>query len=160
MILGLMESRETLLRHLKGLRDDQWDWRPYPQCFSIRQTLRHLVLDDRAALDSLKTGKAPNYDAYRTFEGDMEKLYAELRESHENLITHLRSLYADAPPDTNICIWGVWRKLPQGIAYLSSEDFYHMGQIAFIRMASDPTWNYYKEIYGVSYPDESPNPYP
>ena len=50
--------------------------------------------------------------------------------------------------------------LPQGIAYFSSEDFYHMGQVSFIRQASDPTWNYYEAIYGITYPAESPNPYP
>ena len=160
MVLGLEELRRMLLRHLDGLNDDQWDWRPYPQCFSIRQTLRHLILDDRAALDSLQTGKEPDYDAYRTFEGDLARIFEELRESQENLIAYLRRRYADAPPETDICIWGVWRKLPQGIAYLSSEDFYHTGQIAFIRQASDPTWNYYQAIYGVTYPDVSPNPYP
>ena len=30
---------------------------------------------------------------------------------------------------------------------ISSEDYYHAGQITFIRMATDPQWDYYRSIY-------------
>lgn len=47
LIEGVRESRRFFLKHLKGLRDDQWEWKPYPECKSIRETLAHLVSDDR-----------------------------------------------------------------------------------------------------------------
>lgn len=36
LVQGVRESRRYFLKHLNGLRDDQWDWKPYPQCKSIR----------------------------------------------------------------------------------------------------------------------------
>ena len=33
-------------------------------------------------------------------------------------------------------------------AYVSADDFYHAGQVAFIRMATDPAWCYSTEIFG------------
>ena len=160
MLAGLAGSRQMLLKHLDGLKNDQWDFRPYTQCFTIRQTLRHLILDDRSALDSLQSRTEPRYDNLRSFTKDVDALLAELDESHRNLVDYLRTNYADASLDTEVCIWGNRYKLPQGIAYLSSEDFYHMGQIAFLRQASDPDWDYYFAIYGIRYPAASPNPYP
>ncbi len=40
-------SRNHFLKHLAGLKEDQWDWKPYDECMSIRQILAHLVSDDR-----------------------------------------------------------------------------------------------------------------
>lgn len=160
MLSGLIASRQMFFKHLEGLREDQWDWKPYAECFSIRQTLRHLILDDRAAVNSLETGKEPDYEALRAYDHDIAVLRVLLDESHQNLLSCLRRHYTDAPHDTEICVWGSWYKLPSGIAYFSSEDFYHMGQVAFIRMASDPTWDYYGAIYNKFYGTGNPNPYP
>lgn len=150
IINGLTTSRQMFLKHIANLRDDQWDWQPYPQCMSIRQTLQHLITDDRAALQSLQTGHEPTYKSLRPAEQEIDRLLELMEESHQQLISYLREHYANAPLDTEICVWGWKMKLPQGIAYFSSEDFYHMGQVAFIRQASDPEWDYYEAIYGVS----------
>jgi hypothetical protein len=40
------------------------------------------------------------------------------------------------------------RSLRVAVAYLTAEDFYHAGQLAFIRMATDPGWDYFGSIYG------------
>jgi uncharacterized damage-inducible protein DinB len=146
---GVRASRAHFLKHLDGLQDEQWDWKPYPECKSVRETVAHLVTDDRAALFSLETGKEPDYEALAVEPGrDSARLRALLDESHARLCEAIRTRCATAPLDADVCIYGSPMKLARGIAYLSSEDFYHAGQIAFIRMATDPAWDYYATIYG------------
>ncbi len=31
IIDGIRESRRYFLKHIKGVREDQWDWKPYPE---------------------------------------------------------------------------------------------------------------------------------
>ena len=150
---GLRGSRTFFLRHLDELRDEQWDWKPYPECKSIRETLAHMIGNDAAALQSLQTGKAPDYDAILTgaaqdASDDYRRLRARLEESFNRLCDFIQSTYAGAPLDTEVCIYGSMMKLGRGVAYLSSEDYYHAGQVGFIRIATDPTWDYYGFIYG------------
>ncbi len=148
LIGGLDRSRNHFYKHLKGLRDDQWDFKPFPECKSIRETLQHLVADDRAALESIRTGEEPNYEALACTESDLAKLRAILKESHEVLLNEIKTRYANASLDADICVWGHHEKLGAGVPYFSGEDWYHAGQVAFARMASDPDWNYYETIYG------------
>ncbi|MBI3660821.1 DinB family protein [Candidatus Acetothermia bacterium] len=144
----LRHTRKHFLKHLNGLKDEQWDWKPYPECKSIRETLAHLIADDRAALQSLQTGKEPTYETLQESERDLTKLRALLDKSHHELCEFLLRKYANAPLDAEVCVWGTKRKMARGIPYFLSEDFYHAGQVAFIRMATDPKWDYYSAIYG------------
>lgn len=152
LIEGVQNSRQFFFKHIEGLRDDQWDWKPYPECKSIRETLPHLVTDDRAAIESIETGEMPDYDAIATIAmrdapDDLEKQFAILTDSHAQLIALLQAKYGDQPLDADICIWGHHGKVVRLVPYLSSEDYYHAGQVGFIRMATDPEWNYYESIY-------------
>ena len=147
-LIGLLQrSRDHFYKHLNGLNEDQWDFKPYSECMSIRETLQHLVVDDRTALESIKTGEEPDYEAHACDETDIARLRQILKESHQALLNEIKSRYANSPLDADVCIWGRHDKLI-GIPYFSSEDFYHTGQVSFIRMASDPSWNYYETIYG------------
>ncbi len=148
LVDGLRHSRRHFLKHADGLTPEQWDWKPYPECKSAREALAHLVTDDRAALQSLQTGEEPDYEAHAVTECDIDALRVLLAQSHDALCAYLETHYAAAPLDTAICIWGAHQPAGSGIPYLSSEDFYHAGQIAFIRQATDPAWNYYSAIYG------------
>ena len=47
LIAGLRDSRRNLLKHLEGMTDEQWRWKPYPECKSVRETLTHLLMGDR-----------------------------------------------------------------------------------------------------------------
>ncbi|HZO92040.1 MAG TPA: DinB family protein [Chthonomonadaceae bacterium] len=145
---GVRASRQFFLKHLNGLREDQWDWRPGPECKTIRETLAHLITDDRAALQSLQTGEEPDYDALQESERDIARLRVLLEESFTALCAYIQGRYAGAPLDTEVCSYGGKQKLGRGVAYLSSEDFYHAGQVAMIRIATDPAWDYYASIYG------------
>src|SRR5688572_9616985 len=96
LLNGVRRSRRHFFKHLNGLGDDQWDWKPYPECKSIRETLAHLLVDDRAALQSLQTGEEPDYDALSAGEPEQDtaKLRALLDESFETLLTEIKKRYA------------------------------------------------------------------
>lgn len=145
---GVRASRKRFWKHVNGLTPEQWDWKPFPECKSARETLAHLIWVDRIALVSLETGGEPDYAALEEAERDFERLRAMLLETHARLLDFLTARYGDQPLDTEVCLFGDTMKLGRAAAYLSGEDFYHSGQVAYIRMATDPSWNYYDEIYG------------
>ena len=150
LLNSVRSSRRYFFKHLSGVRDDQWDWKPYPECKSLRETLVHLQVDDLAALEALQTGEEPDYEAItaRQTETDPAKLRSLLDASFETLLTEINKRYADAPLDAEICIFGGKYPLALGVPHLSAEDFYHAGQVAFIRIATDPAWDYYAAVYG------------
>ena len=152
LLESLRASRSHFHKHLAGLRDDQWDWKPYPECKSIRETLIHLVVDDRAAMDAIEKNGEPDYEALVATAtadagSDIRHLKSLTDESFSRLLGILTAKYADAPLDTEVNVFGSLKKLGVAIPFYSSEDYYHTGQVAFIRMASDPAWNYYAAIY-------------
>ncbi len=154
LIEDLQHSRQFFFKHIDGLREDQWDWKPYPECKSIRDTLAHLVVDDRTAIESIETNAMPDFEAAYTTAGrdandTVAKLLVLLSETHAQLIALLRAKYTDKPLDAEISIWGTNGKVVRMVPHLSSEDYYHAGQVGFIRMASDPEWNYYKAVYNM-----------
>ncbi len=147
MLEAPRDSRKSFWKHLDGLREDQWDWKPYPECKSITETLAHLIVDDRASLQSLQTGGEPDYEGLNVAETDRAVLMDMLKASHEELLAYIAERYAGADLDTPVSVWGTMMPLARGLAQLTSEDAYHSGQVAFIRMASDPGWDYYGSIY-------------
>lgn len=150
IVEGIRESRRFFLRHIEDVREDQWDWKPYPECKSIRETLAHLVTDDRASIAMLRDGSITDWDAVEVHETDVPKLLDLLNQSHGEYCAFVRDRYADTPLDTEIDFFTGKTKLGLAIAGISSEDHYHAGQIAFIRMATDPEWDYYQAIYDSS----------
>ena len=147
-VQALQDSRTHFFKHIAGMTDDQCDWKPYPECKNVRETLAHIVVDDTMALQSLQTGEEPDYDAAQVAERDLPTLRTMLDQSHQALCAYLLAHYADASPDTEICVWGSKKPLALGLPIFSSEDYYHAGQVAFIRQATDPAWDYYTAIYG------------
>src|SRR5271170_4825454 len=96
LIDSVQASRRHFLKHLDGIREDQLDWKPYPECKDIRETLVHLLCDDRVALKCLQTGEHPDWEKdYAELERDYECLRAMLAESHVKLVDFLKSRYAD-----------------------------------------------------------------
>lgn len=148
LLAGLRDSRRHFLKHVAGLTPEQWSWKPYPECKSVVETLAHLVIDDRAALQALESGHEPDYTSIEVEERDPERLLALLSDSHAQLCAGLSERFAGSAPDAEMCVWGLTMSLGRGVPFLSSEDWYHSGQVAFIRMATDPEWDYYAHIYG------------
>lgn len=150
LIEGIRESRRFFIKHIEGLRDDQWDWKPHPECKSIRETLAHLVTDDRASIAMLRDGMVNDFSPFEVYETDVDKLLDLLNQSHEEYCAFVRDQFADTPLDTEINFFLGKTKLALAISGISGEDHYHAGQVAFIRMATDPEWDYYKAVYDFS----------
>lgn len=148
LLANIHQARQLFRKHLEGLNDDQWDWQPYPQCKSIKEIVAHLIADDRAQIHILETGGMPDFTDLEEREQDPDKLLALLEKSHDELISYIKVRFADAHLDEDIPFFNHSMKLGRVLANIPSEDGYHTGQVAFIRMASDPSWDYYKSIYG------------
>ena len=148
VIESIHASRKYFLNHIKGLRQDQWDWKPFPECKSIGETLAHLIADDRAAIHILETGQFPDFGSILEHAPDPIKLQALLTQSHENLVAFLLNKFSDTSLDTPVNYFEGVISLSQAILGISSEDYYHAGQVAFIRLATDPQWDYYQQVYG------------
>lgn len=156
LIHSVRKSRAFLFKHLKGLTAEQWVWKPYQESKSIAETLKHLVVDDRFALYALEAKEATSMEMYEVIGMQVEEeapdsipaLIEMVECSFESLMKTLLQRYGDCPLDTEIYIYGEKQPLATGIPYLSSEDYYHAGQIGYIRLATDPSWDYYGSIYG------------
>ena len=148
-VVSIEKSRGYFLRHLQGLHIEQIDWKPYRECKNIIETLQHLIVDDRMALESMKSMAEPDYSACIVSENDYDQLLELLAESHRELTSYLRQRVRDQPLEAPACAWGAIMPTPLAISYLASEDFFHAGQVSYIRMATDPNWDYYGAIYGV-----------
>jgi hypothetical protein len=150
----LSASRAFFHRHLLDLPESVWTFKPFPECKNLFETLVHLRVDDLAALDALRSGHhspedyAKHDGLYAEMERGPEFLLARLAESRAELENELRDTYRGADPTTPICVWGTTMPLVTGIPYFCSEDYYHAGQAAYIRMAAQPDWNYYACVYG------------
>ncbi len=145
---ALDHARRHLLKHLAGVTPEQIDWKPFPECKSIRETLSHLVVDDLAAAESLETGREPDYASFEAPQGTFEELLGRLEETHGRVLEAVAQTLRKSGARWSICAFGEWRHPCEAVTILASEHYYHAGQIAFIRMATDPGWDYYSAVYG------------
>ncbi|MBS1709218.1 MAG: DinB family protein [Armatimonadetes bacterium] len=150
LLEGVRRSRAHFLKHLEGLTDEQYDWKPYAECKAVRETLTHLLWVDRAALDTMETGQMPTSMGIEVEDSSLPTMVGLLEESHRALVDYIAVTYQDAPLDAPNTLWGDDQKLINAVPYLASEDYYHAGQVAYVRLATDPAWDYYAQIYGVA----------
>jgi uncharacterized damage-inducible protein DinB len=147
-IEGVRSSRRHFLKHLNGLTPEQIVWKPYPECKNVLESLQHLIVDDMMALESMQTGEEPNYEAAKVEETEYEAVLDRLAATHTELTSYLEQRFGGGPLEAPATAWGAKLPAARAIAHLSSEDYYHAGQVAFIRMATEPGWDYYDKIYG------------
>ncbi|HSV72878.1 MAG TPA: DinB family protein [Chthonomonadales bacterium] len=134
-------SRRRLSSHLVDLGPEQQDCRPCAACMSIGESLAHLVSDDRAALEAMTTGPEPDYAAFDEPERDTDALRANLETSHDQLGDAIERDLAASPMEVEISAHASPVKLDAVAVIRCSEDYYLAGQVAFIRLATDPAWN-------------------
>src|SRR5258708_31955084 len=102
LVKSVRSSRAHFLKHIDGLTDQQWDWKPYAECKSARETLGHLITDDLAALQSLETRKEPDYDTISKQEmnpemlADLRAVHSRLADSHECLCGYIIEHWGNA----------------------------------------------------------------
>jgi hypothetical protein len=135
------------LVHLNGLLASQWDWKPSPACRSIREMLFHLceTYEDKAALEKELAQPIP----------DVSRVQALFEAAAKQDYERLRVKYANTPIDHEFVITGgdffLGRervKVGTLLARRAWEECYHTGQIVYIRLASDPTWDQEAAVYG------------
>jgi len=150
------ECRDNFVKLLDGLTEEQWTWKPYAECKSIRETLIHMIGNDRLVKEALHDPSQQidwtgYYSAVATELADTANadLIPLLRASHSEALHALSTVTEGLPLDAPLAIFGQHpRKLGVIAASLPAEDTYHSGQVAFIRMATDPEWDFYAAIYG------------
>lgn len=148
IVFGLIYSYGNAMKHIAGCSDEQWNWKPYPECKSIGETVEHLIVDCRASVYCLRTGAMPDFEKLGVTETDRVKLHELLDQAHQQLLQYIEANYTDTPMDTMVTMWGMQMPLGAAIGSMTSEYTYHAGQVAFIRMATDPNWDYYAAVYG------------
>lgn len=149
LITSIREQRAFFLKHLEDARDEQWDWKPAAGCKSIRETLVHLIGNDRASIQTIESGQPPDFETiYAEPERDVNRLRALLAETLDQLCDFLKTNYADAPLETEVFYFLGPMKLRDVLILMACEHHYHAGQVAYIRMATDPSWDYYAAIFG------------
>jgi uncharacterized damage-inducible protein DinB len=148
VLTAVRDSRSHFLKHIEGITAEQWQWKPHQEAKSIAEIVAHLVTDDRMALQSLQNGQKPVYRRAQVSERDPAKLLAELHQSHEALSNYLLEHFSVTPLDTIVTAWGIKMKLGKAAGHIVAEDYYHAGQAAYIRLATEPDWDYYATIYG------------
>jgi hypothetical protein len=137
-ILGSLSWSQRFFRaHLNGIQDEQWDWKPFPACRSIREILVHwaeyISADDTALRLALEMTTP-----------DVAVVQRLMKEAGARFGDRYRQQYADTPMDApyrNAITVGYV------LAGLSGEDNYHAGQVAFIRLATDPDWDWVKAVH-------------
>lgn len=147
-IEAIRASRQLFLKHIENLKEEQWDWKPYPECKSIRETIAHLVTGDRAFIPLMEASGDVDWASLEESERDLDKLMVTIKKTRDELCTAIKEKFADTPLDQEIKFMGMDMKFGAVLTSIPYEDHYHAGQVAFIRMATDPSWDYYKEVYG------------
>ncbi len=144
MAVGLEEilnsfyfSQRFFRAHLNGMRADQWDWKPFPACRSIREILLHWA-------EQFTPGQTAFQAALEPTTPDVALVQTLMKEAGVRFADGYREKYAETPMDA---------PFPNGtpvgtvLASLSGEDNYHAGQVAFIRLATDPDWDWVKAVH-------------
>jgi hypothetical protein len=150
LIDAIDQARQGFLKHIEGITADQAVWKPYPGCKSIAETVDHLLWGETTMLEIMQSGKEPDYTTVPDSppSDSIAALKVKLADIHSQFLEYLRKTYPTAPLDTPVNFWGHQVSLGYALAAIPNEDSYHSGQAAFIRMATDPKWDYYSHIYG------------
>jgi hypothetical protein len=134
---NLYRSQRFFRAHLNGILAEQWDWKPFPSCRSIREILLHwaeIFAADDAALETGLKAAVP----------DVASVQALMKEAGLRFGRGFSAPYVDSAMET---------RLPNGaavgtvLASLAGEDNYHAGQIAFIRLATEPAWDWVQAVH-------------
>ena len=145
-------ARASFLKHLNGLKPEQWDFKPFPQCNSIRETVLHLLLVDRATLISMQTKAQPDWDNYDAADeektAEPQQLLQLITQANEAVFHFLRENAKNSSLEEEVVFWGEKTSLAEMCISMAAHDAYHAGQASFLRQASDPEWDYYAAIYG------------
>lgn len=123
------DSCFQLEKVIDGLTEAEIDVKPLPTLMSVRETVVHITECCVAAKKHL-VGQTHDWGTYKpedpSWDGLTTELWAQLTQATEAIL---------ATDDESLVIG----TLP----YLAPHTYYHVGQIAAIRLALNPEWNSY-----------------
>ena len=93
ILVNFTHSQQFFRAHLNGITEDQWDWKPYPACRSIREILLHwadLFSPGETALQAALKPAVPEIAAVQGF----------MKEAGARFATKYREQYADSAMDS------------------------------------------------------------
>lgn len=140
MFANLSHSQRFFRAHLNGIRQEQWDWKPSPACRSVREILLHWT----EMAEMFGVGDGALQTSLKKATPDVSLVQALMKDAGLRFAAGFRAQYADSPMDS---------LLPNGtavgsmLAGLPAEDMYHAGQVAYIRLATDPAWDWVKAVH-------------
>ncbi len=117
-----------------GLPDSSWDTKLVPTAMSPRETLLHLS-ECCVALQKIAAGEVHEWGSYKASDN-----------SAAGLMSQFQSERAKAVEAANT--FTEKDKLEEGMGFLSLHEAYHVGQLAQLRIHTEPDWNYLS-IYGM-----------
>lgn len=149
LIVQLEASRAWFLKLVDGLTPEQWDAKPYPNVMSPKETLAHLIIDDRVFPLMLTGHGEPDYDAHRPDASlSAEQLLALMAETHKAKIAAVSEFLAGKDLNAEIdAVYAGKQALWWEVLSFVTEDWYHIGQVSLIRQGTDPDFNYYATFY-------------
>lgn len=149
VISKLDDSRKWFLKLVDGLTPEQWEAKPFPNVMSPKETLAHLIIDDRVFAVMLD-GKEPQYHEYAPEPGmDVADLLALLAETHAAKLDFLKGFLGGKDLSEEIqTVYSGKQPLWWEVLSFATEDWYHIGQVSAIRQGTDPSWDYYAVFYG------------
>ncbi len=139
LVRDLRASREFLMRHLRGLADFGWDYKPEAAPRSIREIVSHLIDDDAQAI--------ANLGGIAAADNNVKDPIRALEASSEAVIRALREQWKDDPSGAEKRLHGDGPSVATGVTYLQIEDYYHAGQIAWLRLGIEEDWDQETVVY-------------
>jgi hypothetical protein len=128
---------ELYERTIKGVKEEELDWRPVKEANNIREILTHLSRICNVSIPSRVKGN-PNYipknwsDNYEKQYHSLNKLITDIQNGRKAVLNGLDKL-SQSDMETEIPLWGGMRKRKVGLFSHLSEIAHHKGQIAYIR---------------------------
>lgn len=149
LITQLEASRAWFLKLVEGLTPEQWDAKPYPNVMSPRETLAHLIVDDRVFPLMLEGHGEPDYESFRPDpSASVEELMALMGETHKAKIERVRAFLTGKDLSAEIdAVYAGKQPLWWEVVSFTTEDWYHIGQVSAIRQGTDPDFDYYATFY-------------
>lgn len=117
-----------------GLPDAHWDTKLVPTAMSPRETLLHLS-DCCVALQKVATGEEHEWGSVKATDNSAAGLMAQFQTERAKAL-EAASTFTEMD------------KLKEGMGYISLHEAYHVGQLAQLRIHTEPDWNAYS-IYGM-----------
>jgi len=125
----LQDATFQLEKVLEGVEEKDLDFKLASTSMSIRELVEHLC-EVYTAVEVESKGETHSWGSFSI----EDKSWANLTDQFKSLRSTALTIASGASDDNAIL---------SASAFIVAHDFYHVGQLASIRMATDPTWDAY-----------------